>query len=257
MDNSLWLDRMTSPQIKKLIADGYRTVLLAVGSTEQHGPHLPLGTDALIGDKLAERVAQQLEKTLLAPTIRVGVSEHHMTFAGTITLREEVLEEVLVDCCRSLSRHGFRLIVLIPTHGGNKDAVMRVEKRLMREGLAAKAAALLDESAFVTAMVEVGGKYGVTPGEAGGHAGHLETSLMLADYPELVDMDRAARGKVDCGFDSEEQLHSLGMHLLSPIGILGDATRSSAAAGESYNECIAAAIVDQVRRLQAECLPNG
>jgi creatinine amidohydrolase/Fe(II)-dependent formamide hydrolase-like protein len=256
MDNSLWLDKMTSPQIKKLIADGYRTVLLAVGSTEQHGPHLPLGTDSFIGDKLVERVAKRVERTLVAPTIRVGVSEHHMTFAGTITLREEVLEEVLVDCCRSLSRHGFRLIVLIPTHGGNRDAVMRVENRLMLEGLAAKAAALLDESAYVTAMVEVGEKYGVTPGEAGGHAGHLETSLMLDDYPELVDMDKAARGKVDCGFDSEEQLHTLGMHLLSSIGILGDATRSSADAGEDYNECIAAAIVDQVRQLQTEFLPN-
>jgi creatinine amidohydrolase len=201
-----------------------------------------------------ERLAQRLGKTLLAPTIRVGVSEHHMAFSGTITLREETLEEVIVDCCRSLSRHGFRLIVLIPTHGGNTATVMRSEKRLEREGLAAKVIALLDEMAFVTAMVEVGGKHDVTPGEAGGHAGHMETSMMLADYPDIVDMEKAACGKVDLGFDAEEKLHTLGMHLLSPVGILGDATRSSAAAGEDYNECIVAAIAEQIRSIRDEWL---
>jgi creatinine amidohydrolase len=254
MKTSIWLDQMTSPQIKKALTEGYQTVLLAVGSTEQHGPHLPLGTDSLIGDKIMERLGRRLEKTLAAPTIRVGVSEHHMAFTGTITLREEVLEEVIVDYCRSLSRHGFRLIVLIPTHGGNTATVARVPDRLEREGLAAKVVTLPDDSAYISAMVEVGEKHNVTPGEAGGHAGHLETSTMLADYPDIVDMERAACGKVDLGFDAEEKLHTMGMHQLSPVGILGDATRSSAAAGVDYNEHIAAALAEQIRRMQAEFL---
>ena len=97
---TVWLDRMTTPQVKQALEDGYRTVLLAVGSTEQQGP--------LIGDKLVERVALGLGKTLVAPTIRVGMSEHHMVFHGSMTLREEVLEEVLVDYGRSLARHGFQ-----------------------------------------------------------------------------------------------------------------------------------------------------
>ena len=183
---TVWLDRMTSPQVKQALEDGYRTVLLAVGSTDQHGPHLPLGTDSLIGDKLVERVALGLGKTLVAPTIRVGMSEHHMVFHGSMTLREEVLEEVLVDYCRSLARHGFQNIVLIPTHGGNKEAVVRTAERLERESLSARVLAQSDETAYLTAMVEVGGKYDVTPGEVGSHAGHLETSVMLADYGELV-----------------------------------------------------------------------
>jgi creatinine amidohydrolase len=249
---NVWLDRMTSPQVGEALKKGYQTVLIAVGSTEQHGPHLPLGTDSLIGDKLAERVARKLGKTLVAPTIRVGCSEHHMTFAGSMTLREEVLEEVVVDYCRSLARHGFRLIVLIPVHGGNVKTVVRAADRLARESLSAKVLAGDESSAYLNAMVEVGGKYDVTPGEVGGHAGHLETSVMLADYGDIVDMKKAACGKVDLGYDSEDLLHEMGMHNLSPVGILGDATRSTAEAGRDYNECIVNKIVELIR----EALPE-
>jgi creatinine amidohydrolase len=249
---TVWLDQMTSPQVKQAIEDGFHTVLLAVGSTEQHGPHLPLGTDSLIGDKLMERAAERLGKTLVAPTIRVGASEHHMMFAGSMTLREEVLEEVIVDYCRSLARHGFRTIFVIPTHGGNKETVLRAGERLKREAISARVITHPDEAAYVTAMVEVGGKYDRTPGEVGSHAGHLETSLILADYPELPDMEKATRGKVDLGYDGEEKLHEVGMHNLSPVGILGDATGSSAEAGQDYIESLVTAIVAQMQRLLSE-----
>jgi creatinine amidohydrolase len=245
--NSVRLDFMTSPQIAEAIRDDYHTVLMAIGSTEQHGPHLPLGTDSLLGDKLSEEIARRLGKTLVAPTIRVGASEHHMTFAGSMTLREEVLEEVLVDCCRSLARHGFRNIVLFPTHGGNIRTVVRVGDRLARESISARVLPQTMAEVTIAAMVEVGGKYDVTPGEVGGHAGHLETSLMLADFPELVDAEKAMRGNVELGSDLEEKLHQVGMHVFSPVGILGDATKSSADAGKDYFEFIVRGIVDQLR----------
>jgi len=244
---TVWLERMTSPQVREALKKGYRTVLLAVGATEQHGPHLPLGTDSLIGDKMVERLARRLGKTLVAPTIRVGASEHHMEFAGSMTLREEVLEEVLVDYCRSLARHGFRAIVVITTHGGNNEAVGRAAERMKRESLSARVLGQTDQVAYATAMVEVGGEYNITPGEVGAHAGHMETSLVLADYPDLADMKKAARGKVDLGFDAADRLHEMGMHRLSPIGILGDATGSSAEAGKKYAECQLNKLADQIR----------
>jgi len=249
---TVWLDHMTSPQVAKAIEGGFHTVLLAVGSTEQHGPHLPLGTDSLIGDKLMERIAERLGKTLVAPTIRVGASEHHMAFSGSMTLREEVLEEVIMDYCRSLARHGFRTIIVIPTHGGNRETVIRAGERLSRETLTARVITHPDEASYVTAMVEVGGKYDRTPGEVGSHAGHLETSLILADYPELVDIEKATRGKVDMGYDSEDKLHEVGMHNLSPVGILGDATGSTPEAGKDYIESLLTAIVEQILRLLDE-----
>ncbi|UCD56369.1 MAG: creatininase family protein, partial [Candidatus Hydrogenedentota bacterium] len=95
-------------------------------------------------------------------------------------------------------------------------------------------------------------KYGITPGEAGTHAGHLETSVMLADYPDIVDMERATRGKVDLGYDAEERLHREGMLRLSPVGILGDATRSNAEAGKDYNECLVNEIVKRIRSVLSE-----
>lgn len=250
--NSVRLDFMTSPQIAEAIRDGYNTVLMAIGSTEQHGPHLPLGTDSLLGDKLSEEIARRLGKMLVAPTIRVGVSEHHMTFAGSMTLREEVLEEVLVDCCQSLARHGFQNIVLLPTHGGNIRTVVRVGDRLRRESISARILAQSMAEITVAAMVEVGGKYDVTPGEVGGHAGHFETSLMLAEFPELVDAEKATRGNVELGSDLEEKLYHVGMHNFSPVGILGDATRSSADAGKDYFEFIVKGIVEQLRNALSE-----
>jgi creatinine amidohydrolase len=250
--DSVRLDFMTSPQIAEAIKDGYDTVLMAVGSTEQHGPHLPLGTDSLLGDKLSEEIARRLGKTLVAPTIRIGVSEHHMTFVGSMTLREEVLEEVLVDCCRSLSRHGFRNIILFPTHGGNIRTVIRVEDRLMRESISARIQVQTMGEVTIAAMVEVGGKYDITPGEVGGHAGHLETSLMLAGFPELVDAKKATRGNVELGSDLEEKLHQIGMHEFSPVGILGDATRSSVDAGKDYSEFIINGMVEQMRNALSE-----
>jgi creatinine amidohydrolase len=246
--DSVRLDLMTSPQVALAIENGCDTVLMAVGSTEQHGPHLPLGTDSLLGDTLAEELARRIGKTLVAPTIRVGVSEHHMTFAGSMTLREEVLEEVLVDCCRSLARHGFKNIVLIPTHGGNVETVIRATERLTRESISARILAHAGREITIQAMVEVGEKHGVTPGEAGGHAGHLETSLMLAAYTDLVDAKKATRGNVELGYDSEEKLHRFGMKGLSEVGILGDATRSSSDAGKDYFELIINETVKLMRK---------
>jgi creatinine amidohydrolase len=248
----IWIERMTSPQVKEAIKQGYSTVLVAVGSNEQHGPHLPTGTDSLIGDMLVDEAARRVGKVLVAPTIRVGASEHHMAYPGTITLREEVLEEIIVDYCRSLSRHGFKTILVIPTHGGNIETVARTAKRLQRESLSANAVSLSDESSYLSAVVEVSAKLGITPGEAGTHAGHMETSIVLAVHPDIVDMDKATRGLVDMGYDTSDKLHEMGMHQLSPIGILGDATNSTAEAGKDYIEFMASAMAERVTKIRAE-----
>jgi creatinine amidohydrolase len=248
----IWIERMTSPQVKEAVKQGYSTVLVAVGSNEQHGPHLPTGTDSLIGDKLMDEAARRVGNVLVAPTIRVGASEHHMAYPGTITLREEVLEEIIVDYCRSLARHGFKTIMVVPTHGGNIETVARAAERLKRESLSANAVSLSDETSYLSAIVEVSSKLDITPGEAGTHAGHLETSIVLAVHPDIVDMDKATRGLVEMGYDTRDKLHEVGMHELSPTGILGDATKSTAEAGEDYVEFMASALAEQVKKIRAE-----
>jgi creatinine amidohydrolase len=117
------MEEMTWPEIKAAIESGYTTAVVAVGSTEQHGPHLPTMTDARIGDDVAERVARKLGHALHARTIAVGMSEHHLAFAGTISFKAETLRLILRDYVDSLARHGFMQIVFLPSHGGNFSTV--------------------------------------------------------------------------------------------------------------------------------------
>src|ERR1041385_9237549 len=102
------LEHMTSPEVRAALDAGYTTAIFAAGAVEQHGPHLPLFMDAEHGSKLAEEVARSLGNALVAPTIRVGCSEHHMRFAGSLTLRIKTFEAICLDYCTSLARHGFR-----------------------------------------------------------------------------------------------------------------------------------------------------
>src|SRR5205823_622708 len=97
---------------------GRDTVVVAFGATEQHGPHLPLATDALLGDHLARLVADRLD-AFMAPTVRIGCSEHHLAFPGTLSISEDTFHAIVADVVRSLARGGFRRVVLLPTHGGN------------------------------------------------------------------------------------------------------------------------------------------
>src|SRR5690348_11891152 len=112
------LDRCRWPEVQALIAAGRDTVVVALGATEQHGPHLPLATDALIGDHLAALIADRLD-AFVAPTVRIGCSSHHLGFPGTLSVSDDTFGAVVGDIVRSLARGGFRRVILLPTHGGN------------------------------------------------------------------------------------------------------------------------------------------
>jgi creatinine amidohydrolase len=114
---ALVLDEMSWPEVEAELAAGRDTVVIAFGATEQHGPHMPLATDALIGDHLARLVAEQLG-AFVAPTVRIGCSEHHLEFPGTLSISEPTFHALVADLVRSLARGGFRRVVLLPTHGG-------------------------------------------------------------------------------------------------------------------------------------------
>lgn len=117
--SNLLMDGMTSPDVRAAIDAGSTTVVVACGAVEQHGPHLPLLMDAGHGAELAVQVARRLGNALVAPTIRVGCSDHHMAFAGTISLRRRTFQALCMDYATSLARHGFTEICFVPTHGGN------------------------------------------------------------------------------------------------------------------------------------------
>src|SRR5437879_8390733 len=96
-----------------------RRAVVCAASTEQHGPHLPEATDALLGAAYAEGLARRLGDALVAPMIRPACSEHHMAFAGSLTIPETLLMDLLDAYLASLRRHGFERFVVFSSHGGN------------------------------------------------------------------------------------------------------------------------------------------
>jgi creatinine amidohydrolase len=189
---ALYLDRMTWAEVKEEIQKGRDTVVVPFGSTEQHGRHMPLGTDAVLGDEIGWGLAGRLG-AFLAPTVRFGCSEHHLAFTGTISLGEKTFRSIVTDVVASLSVHGFRRIVLLPTHGGNfkplAETVARIEPV---KGV--RILSFTDLEGLVNAAFESSRSFGVDAAKSGAHSGEWETSLMLALRPEQVKMD----GSITC-----------------------------------------------------------
>lgn len=226
-----YLDRMTWPEIKAEMESGCKTVVVCFGSHEQHGPHLPLGTDAFFGDRIGEGLARRLN-AFLAPVFRVGCSQHHMGFPGTITLTAETFQKVVLDTTRSLSRHGYESIILIPTHGGNfkplEDAVADMESM---EGCTVMT--FTDLKGMIDVMYQSSAKHGIPKGQAGIHAGEWETSLMLALKPNLVKLKAAPVGYTG-DFDQIKEKLFDGLHHIDKNGVLGDPTQAADGRGQAY-----------------------
>jgi creatinine amidohydrolase len=211
--------------------ENVEVAVLPVGSTEQHGPALPLGTDFMAAEAMAASVEDRDDVAVL-PTLPVGVSEHHRQFHGTLWTRPEIFEAYVLDVVDSIASHGVRKTVVVNGHGGNQDALDRAARRLRT-----------DETAFapnwswwesVTDLSER------LFDSEGGHAGAAETSLMLALAAEYVrdeDLDAAGEGAPD-GWGST--IHGAGVGFdtidFTPTGAVGDPSEGSQDAGEQLVE---------------------
>jgi len=237
---SIRMEAMTWPAIRAAIEGGCTTAVVAVGATEQHGPHLPTMTDARIGDAVAELVAQKLGGALVARTVDVGLSEHHLAFGGTISLKPETLKLVLRDYAESLVRCGFTRIVFVPTHGGNFPAVREAidEARAAHPGV--DVAGYTDLLGFAGYLNRVSAEHGVGAEASGAHAGENETSMMMALEPGLVDPGQFAAGYLGpLGAAEVKRILERGMPDLTSNGVLGDPGGASAEKGRVYLERLA------------------
>ncbi len=231
---SLLLEHLAWPDVEAALANGYRTAIVACGAVEQHGPHLPLFVDAEHGTALALSVASKLGNTLVAPTIRVGISEHHMGFPGTMTIQESTFQSICMDYVTSLVRHGFNQIFFIPTHGGNFKPLENMLPMLSETAGADVKVVVYSDLVGVTevwerVLEEVSG-FGE---RVGGHADIAETSLMEHLHPDLVRRERAEAGYTSEMTDEAfTKMIQEGFKSITPNGILGDARGASAIAGE-------------------------
>ena len=188
------MEEMTGPAINAAIAQGCTTAVVGVGSTEQHGPHLPTMTDTRIADDLALRVASKLGSALQARTIPVGLSDHHLAFGGTISLKSETLRRILLDYAESLGRCGFKRIVFLPSHGGNFGTVGQAIKEAQAAHPDMRISGYTDLLGFAGFLNAVSNEYGVTNEESGAHAGENETSMMMSLEERLVREDKFEPG---------------------------------------------------------------
>jgi len=235
------LEEMTWPEVEAALAAGRTTVVVALAAIEQHGPHLPLLVDAARGDLLALEVARRLgDEALVAPTIRVGCSEHHMTFPGTISLRRSTLEAVCMDYCVSLARHGFRKICLVPSHGGNFAPLGDMLDDLRAAvGPDCSVLAYVDLIGFMEVWMRAVRDGGGPVANVGGHADVAETSEMMVIRPDLVRGERFETGYTG-GTDPAvfQRIFEEGLRAVTDNGILGDAHGASPELGR---RCIAEA----------------
>lgn len=242
------MEEMTWQQIREAMEEGADTVVVMVGSVEQHGPQLPLATDSLIGRELAARLARKLGRALAAPVIRPGCSEHHMSFPGTISLRAETLLEILRDYCRSLASHGFRKVVLVSSHGGNFAPLETFAPTLVREFPELKIIHYGDLRGFLDAYLEIARSLELDPARAGIHAGLGETSQILALEPQLVDADRFQPGYTGSLEGLTSRLLRDGLQVVTRNGVLGDPAGARAEIGEALNEALAEHLAQWARR---------
>lgn len=181
-----------------------------IGSTEQHGPHLPLSTDTDIAVAVAVALSYARPAVVMAPAVPYGSSGEHEGFAGTLSIGQQALELALVELCRSASAT-FQRVLLISAHGGNAEPLDRAQRRLRGEGRDVRAWA---------------------PTWAGdAHAGRTETSLMLALAPEQVRRGEASAGNVAPIGGLLPRLRDCGVRAVSANGVLGDPAGASADEG--------------------------
>ncbi len=238
--------------------DRERTVaLLAVGAIEQHGPHLPLATDAVLAEAVRDRALEQAEEglpILVLPTLPIGKSNEHLGFPGTLTLSAETLGRLWYEVGASVARAGVRKLMFLNSHGGQPQVMQIVarELRIRHEMLVVGCSWFqfgLPEGLFETREI----RHGI-------HGGDIETSMMLAVRPELVRMERA-RNFEPATLDDEERyplLRSLGAGAygwmaqdLHPEGVCGNAAVATAEKGRAVIDHAAAKLLTLLREVSA------
>jgi mycofactocin precursor peptide peptidase len=201
------LDAATWPEL-----ESSRLLVVPLGATEQHGPHLPLGTDTEIAQALGSRLATAVPGAYLAPAVPYGASGEHQAFPGTLSIGIDATAHLLVELGRSATET-FASVLFVCAHGGNAQPLADAVAQLCAEGR--------DVRAWLPRW----------SGDA--HAGHLETSLMLAIAPERVQCARAEAGNRAPIGELMPALRDGGVRAVSPNGVLGDPTLATAEHGHA------------------------
>ncbi|MCB8837070.1 creatininase family protein [Aurantimonas sp. VKM B-3413] len=250
-------EEMTSRELEEVPDLAAAVAVLPIAAVEQHGAHLPLGTDAILADAMVDAVVARLPEdrpvTFLS-TLRIGKSIEHTHFPGTLDLGWQTATAQLIAVGASLHAGGFRRLVIVNAHGGNTP-VMDTAALELRQNLGMLVG--------TCSWLRFGYPDGVLPPEeiaTGIHGGAVETALMLHFRPDLVRQDRLARfaslqselaeralrlrahGRLGFGWMADD---------LNPAGVVGDATLATPETGRAIADHQAAAFIEYLDDLLA------
>ncbi len=256
--HSLLLEELSTVQVGELIAQGWTTVIVPLGATEQHGPALPLLVDNEHGLQTALRAARILGKTLVGPVVTLGHSPEHAAFPGTVSLSKSTLSGVLHDIAESHARSGFRMVYFWIAHGGNNAVLQEMLPALESKWPNCQVTGLKDLAGYVgstwnRAPIE----QGIPLSVSGSHAGEFETSMMLAARPDLVRMEAAEAGNPSSLEAIAETMLRLGIGAVSTNGVLGDQRGADAKRGEFYLERLAEYLAEDLERARERTPKSG
>ena len=249
--------RLKAPELRAL-AKANAVVIVPVGSTEQHGPHLPTQVDCLLVGEIARRTAILASKatpTLITPTIWSGLAEHHMSLGATLSVDFPTFFALLRGVCRSLVRHGFRNVLLLNGHGGNIAALTVAVNELAVEldaPIATTTYFLLAQQAFAKILEHQ---------TVVRHACEAETSMVLALAPELVDMSLVAEAVGPTAPELRDITGTQAAHRWQSFksrtshGAIGDPRSASAEKGERLLQAAADAVSNLVTNAEFWKLP--
>jgi len=233
-------------------------VIVPVGSIEQHGPHLPVEVDSTLGEAVSQLTARAIaargQQALVLPMVWTGLSEHHMSFGGTITLSLATFSALMEDICVSILRHGFRRIVLLNGHGGNENALRNVT-----DELTPKLRAPIVQFTYWHAAAEPINAILETQAVLS-HACEAETSMMMALRPDLVAEDRIPLAKSNRTPNVEEfvgsgvyRWRSVGSR--SASGVIGNPEAATREKGVRLLDAISATLAEKLTRPELWDLP--
>lgn len=249
----------TAPEIRDIAQKNGSVLLLPVGSTEQHGQHLPVSTDTILVDAVAQRGAEQVKETvpiLKAPPIWSGHSPHHMSLGGTLSLKGTEIHDLIENVSDAALENGFDSLLLLNGHGGNASIITTVISSLGEQHPETQVVGLSYfhlAGSFIEDIreSEIGGM---------GHAGEFETSLMLYLRPELVQKDKMEGTKIDPVYECcSKDLFAGGMLSIyqefeqySESGALGDPSLATAAKGKQIYEGLGIELAKLLQKIHSK-----
>lgn len=249
-DYKFLIQEMTSPEVKEAMSET-GIVIVHVGSMEQHGPHLPIKTDTSIGHEVSKRAASKFynktgKRVLIAPSIPFGMSLHHMSYPGSISLQPETIVKVMTEICLGFAKQGFKKILITSSHGGNIMWTDMAARKIFDQ---TDAQILLLKTVWMKNSEDNWEEILKSGKEGSGHAGETETSIMMAlgcpvrvgKIPKKPTKWRVSLPDFSSMGGKEPKisgLSTMGTYNVEDIcdGYMGDPSQASAETGEKILE---------------------